>query len=101
VLGFCIVNVASTLVIYYLKDHDIVDLTFKDKGHTFMSVLVSFLVVSRSTIVYNRYMLAGSLLGSLFRSSEDLVQHVLAYTYEDEEEDTRAWRNEVCVCVCV
>ena len=101
VLGFCIVNVASTLLIYYLKDHDIVDLTFRDKGHSLMSVLVSFLVVSRSTIVYNRYMLAGSLLGSLFRSSEDLVQHVLAYTYEDEEEDTRAWRNEVCVCVCV
>uniref|UniRef100_A0A7S0KAJ2 Bestrophin homolog n=1 Tax=Leptocylindrus aporus TaxID=1398097 RepID=A0A7S0KAJ2_9STRA len=95
VLGFCIVNVASTLLIYYLKDHDIVDLTFKDKGHSLMSVLVSFLVVSRSTIVYNRYMLAGSLLGSLFRSSEDLVQHVLAYTYEDEEEDTRAWRNEL------
>ena len=92
VVIFCLVNVCITVTIYYLRDNRDIDLTFKDKGHSFMSVLVSFLVVSRSQIVYNRYMEARHLLGSLFRGTNELMQYVTVYTLEDQSENAREWR---------
>ena len=92
VVVFCLVNVSITFGIFYLRDYEGIDLTFKDKGHSFMSILVSFLVVSRSQIVYNRYMEARQLLGNLFRITGELMQHVVVYTADDNSDDAREWR---------
>ena len=57
VLPFVFANVAWTLCVHYLKYFDILDLTFHSStGHSFMGLLVSFLIVSRSQISYNRFM---------------------------------------------
>ena len=56
VMPYCICNVLLASTIYYLKFHRNLDLTFSDKGHSFMSLLVSFLVVTRSNIAYSRFM---------------------------------------------
>ena len=57
VLPFVCANVIWTLIIYYLKVNDLLDLTFHSSvGHSFMGLLVSFLIVSRSKISYDRFM---------------------------------------------
>ena len=49
VLPFVVANVLWTCLIYFLKGNGIVDLTFHSSvGHSFMGLLVSFLIVSRS-----------------------------------------------------
>ena len=57
VLPFAISNAAWTLCIFHLKRWDIFDLTFHSSvGHSFMGLLVSFLIVNRSKISYDRFM---------------------------------------------
>lgn len=93
VIGFCIFNTLLTLAIILLK-HNGIDLTFKDRGHSFMSVLVSFLVVSRNGIVYSRYMEARAYLGDLFRHSRELIQYSAILTMQDDRPGPlmREWR---------
>ena len=87
-------NCIITFVVIFLQQQGI-DLTFKDNGHKFMSVLVSFLVVSRNSIVYSRYMEARSYLGSLFRASSELVQNAAVITQNDQSKGIKEWRTEV------
>ena len=57
VLPFAAANTAWTLCIFGLKWRDAADLTFHSSvGHSFMGLLVSFLIVSRSKISYDRFM---------------------------------------------
>lgn len=57
VLPFVFANVAWTLCIHHLKVYGLSDLTFHSSvGHSFMGLLVSFLLVSRSRISYDRFM---------------------------------------------
>jgi len=92
VVGFCLVNSGFVGLIYYLRDVQGIDITFKDKGHSFMGVLVSFLVVSRSKIVYNRYMHARKLVGRMFQSCVSLIQNVIILTKHDESHGAKMWR---------
>lgn len=94
VIHICIVNCIITFVVIFLQQQGI-DLTFKDNGHKFMSVLVSFLVVSRNSIVYSRYMEARSYLGSLFRASSELVQNAAVITQNDQSKGIKEWRTEI------
>lgn len=59
-----------------------------------MSILVSFLVVSRNGIVYNRYMEARAYLGDLFRHSRELIQYSAILTMQDDRPGPlmREWR---------
>lgn len=94
VLPYCLVNVLITFGIYYLK-HVGVDTSFSDKGHGFMAIMVSFLVVTRCQIVYNRFMEARFLLGDILRSARELVSHVCVLTANRTDEATKQWRLEV------
>jgi len=71
------------------------DLTFSDKGHSFMSLLVSFLVVTRSNIAYSRFMEARNYLNDAMKSCRELVQHVITFTRYDSSEKAKLWRGEV------
>lgn len=97
VLPFCLFNVMWTLVIHYLKAQEIIDLTFHSSiGHSFMGLLVSFLVVSRSKISYDRFMDFRRHLATTYRSCREIAQLVTCYTGFIQSPAAAQWRQDVC-----
>jgi len=95
VLPFCIASTFLTYLIYYLRRYHDIDLTFNDKGHSFMSMLVSFLIVTRSTIAYTRLMEANTKLINCMRCCRELVQHAVAFTRHESDIAARKWRSQL------
>ncbi|CAB9497941.1 Bestrophin, RFP-TM, chloride channel [Seminavis robusta] len=97
VLPFCVANVAWMCAVAYLKEHDQLDLTFHSSiGHSFMGLLVSFLIVNRAKISYDRFMDYRRNLATCYRSCRELAQHATVYTYENQTPQAKEWRQEVC-----
>lgn len=81
VLPWCLAVCVESLLIIGLRHFRIVDLTVSNPaGHNFMSLLISFLLVTRSTITYNRFMEARGYLSDLYRSSREVVQYACLLT---------------------
>lgn len=95
VLPCCILNVVITLTASYLLYQGIIDLTFSDKGHTFMAALVSFLVVVRSNISYHRWNTSRKLISTMMYACRGLVQHAVVFTRKDVTPQATKWRAEV------
>lgn len=94
VLPYCIGNSIWVLIVYWLQD-DYKFLSYSDKGHSFMSIMVAFLVVTRSNIAYSRYMEARNYLNDAMKSCRELVQHAVTFTRYNSDIDARRWRAEV------
>jgi predicted membrane chloride channel (bestrophin family) len=62
------------------------------KGHTFMSMMVSFLIVTRSNIAYKRFMESRSGVTHLLRASRELMQHAVTFTRVDDSDGAQKWR---------
>eukprot|EP00549_Striatella_unipunctata_P003470 CAMPEP_0118719836 /NCGR_PEP_ID=MMETSP0800-20121206/29744_1 /TAXON_ID=210618 ORGANISM="Striatella unipunctata, Strain CCMP2910" /NCGR_SAMPLE_ID=MMETSP0800 /ASSEMBLY_ACC=CAM_ASM_000638 /LENGTH=98 /DNA_ID=CAMNT_0006627345 /DNA_START=287 /DNA_END=580 /DNA_ORIENTATION=- len=60
-----------------------------------MSVLVSFLVVTRSNIAYSRFMQARSELNSAMEACRELVQHAVTFSRYESSAQATQWRAEV------
>ena len=102
VFPFVVVNVAWSLLVYWLKNLDIIDLTFHSSaGHSFMGLLVSFLIVSRSQIAYQRYMEFRKLLAQCYQYCRAIAQFTTVYTNYTNTERARQWRAEVCYRTCL
>jgi predicted membrane chloride channel (bestrophin family) len=96
VFPWCIATMLVSYGIILLRDFDIVDLTIhNNNGHSFMSILVSFLVVTRATITYNRFMQARQYLSELYRSSREVVQYACLLSNADKGTAAQRWRQDV------
>mmetsp|Transcript_729 Transcript_729/g.1765 ORF Transcript_729/g.1765 Transcript_729/m.1765 type:complete len:580 (-) Transcript_729:283-2022(-) len=96
VLPWCISTLLVTMAVWYLRENDIIDLSIaSNTGHSFMSILVSFLIVTRTTITYNRFMEARQHLGDLYRSSREIVHYTCLLTNQNTNDDAKKWRQEV------
>ena len=78
-----------------MKVHMDIDWTFSDRGHTFMSLMVSFLVVTRSSIAYSRFLESRDYLDAAMVSCRELIQHVICFTRYDESPGAKKWRSEI------
>lgn len=97
VLPFCLANVILTCVVEYLKKKHILDLTFHSSiGHSFMGLLVSFLIVSRSRISYDRFMEFRRHLATTYKSCRELAHLTTVYTFHTQTPQALKWRQEVC-----
>ena len=97
VLPFVLVNLAWALCVHYLKQYREVDLTFHSStGHSFMGLLVSFLIVSRSQIAYGRFMSFRTHLATQYRICRSISQLTCTYTMTNQSPEARKWRHEVC-----
>mmetsp|Transcript_3242 Transcript_3242/g.4551 ORF Transcript_3242/g.4551 Transcript_3242/m.4551 type:complete len:567 (+) Transcript_3242:23-1723(+) len=96
VLPFCCINVLICYVTAYLVRHGI-DYTVPSSGHSFMSVLVAFLVVSRSQITYARFMEARSALSGCFRNSRELIHWMAILTMGEKGDLAKKWRIKVAL----
>jgi len=96
VLPFVFANIVWTLLVYYLNKFGILDLEFKSgTGHSFMGLLVSFLVVNRASISYHRFMEIRRHLGEAYRSCREMVQFTCVYTFRTQTLKAREWRQGV------
>ena len=97
VLPFCFVNICWSLLIVLLKERNGIDLTFHSSvGHSFMGLLVSFLIVSRSKISYDRFMDFRKHLATTYHACREIAQFTTVYSMETQAEEVRKWRQEVC-----
>jgi len=96
VLPWCIATMLVAVTVWALRAHDIVDLTIASStGHSFMSILVSFLIVTRTTITYNRFMEARQHLADLYRNSREIVHYTCVLTSQNTSNKAKQWRQEV------
>lgn len=97
VLPYCVGNVINTCIVVYLKHNGIIDFTFSDRGHTFMSMMVSFLMVTRSNIAYSRYMEARQDLSLVMSACSELVAHATVFSRRDKSKGAQEWRIELAM----
>ncbi len=85
VLPYCCVNVVFMGVIQYLAKHG-VKIAFSIQGHTLMTLLISYLVVSKINLSYDRYMKARYAIGAALSRLRELHQLALSYTFPNSAE---------------
>ena len=95
VLPFCLANSILTALIIFCRENDIYDMTFSSQGHSFLSTLVSFLVVTRLNIAYQRFGQVASALKVMITSSRELVQNSVTLSRFDKGPNAQKWRSEV------
>jgi predicted membrane chloride channel (bestrophin family) len=95
VIKYCIANVVNTVFVVMMQRHYGIDLSFSDRGHTFMSMMVSFLMVTRSNIAYSRYMEARTDLSNAMTACRELVSHAVAFTRYERGDDAKKWRTDL------
>ncbi len=95
VLPLCLLNVLNVLAVIYMNNVYNIDISFCDKGHSFMSMIVSFLIVTRSSINYGRYMEARAGITNLIRASRELIQYAITFTRYDTSEKAKKWRSDL------
>ncbi len=95
VMPHCILNTLNIAMIIILDKHFDIDISYSDKGHSFMSMIVSFLVVTRSNIAYSRFMESRSYLANVMASCRELIQYAVTFTRYDTSEAAKKWRYAV------
>lgn len=91
---YCVANCALTGLIYYLMQNE-VHVTFSGQGHALMSLMVSYLVVSKVYLAFDRYMNARCAVGQAFSTLRELHECLLTFTARQMAPEARAWREKV------
>ena len=74
VFPYCLLNVLLMLGLTYIKDWDGIDaIKISDQGHTFVTMVMSFLLVSRVTMALARYSEARNQIGAMFRGARKCI----------------------------
>jgi predicted membrane chloride channel (bestrophin family) len=95
VFPWCVVVGLFTYAVYVLKEHGI-DITIHNgSGHSFMSLLVSFLVVTRTSLIFNKFQHSRQVLQNLFGACGEVVQHSCLLTTSNTNPEAKAWRSKV------
>lgn len=87
------------LVLTYLRDrvpwvaNSSIEVT--NQAHSFLALVVSFLLVSRVNIALNRYNVARDCLGSMYRESRELIQSACVLTHDKQDSSSKQWRFEL------
>jgi putative membrane protein len=91
VLPYCIANVLLTGVIYWCIQKEW-QVSFSPQGHALMSLIVSFLVVSKINLAYERYMHARTAVGKSMQHIRELNQLAVVFTEYDTSTAANNWR---------
>lgn len=71
VLPYCILNCLIMLALTYFHAEGVDALKISDQGHMFVTMVMSFLLVSRVTMALSRYSEARNQIGAMFRGSRE------------------------------
>jgi len=93
VLPWCIWNTAVKAIVYLLRSHGSVDLTFEaNLGYQFSSMLVSFFVVININTTYNRFWECRGHVGVALNAVSRLAARAAAYSANDTTDAADRWR---------
>lgn len=96
VFPWCLATCIFTYIAISCRNHGIIDLSINNNhAHQFMGILVSFLVVTRATLTYNRFMEARQHLQDSFRAAREIVQYSCLLTCLNTSPKAREWRRTV------
>lgn len=96
VLPWCIANTALAALIHYYGGDLAEQISSSDKGHMFMSLSVSYLLVTRMKIGLNRYMTQRQGLGDLCRACKELVGYTVTFTrMKHKTDEDKRWRRSI------
>jgi hypothetical protein len=96
VFPYCVFTVLLTVAVFLLQRQGFNNISFPTtNGHTFLSILVSFLVVTRANITYQRFMEAREYLNTCYRSCRELMHYTCVLTQQDTSEGAQEWRRQV------
>lgn len=95
VLPFCILNTLWAALIWYLVHCRGWNFQFSNGGNKYLSALISFVVVARVRMIYNRCMVVRNLLTILCKSCEHLVHTAVALTASNSTARAKKWRDHV------
>jgi predicted membrane chloride channel (bestrophin family) len=71
------------------------NIEISSQGHTFLTLVVPFLLVSRVNIGLNRYNQARDCLGVMYRESRELIQSCCVFSNHTTDQVAKEWRNQV------
>lgn len=92
VFKYCLLNVLNISTIIFIRQRFSIDLTYSDKGHSFLSMIVAFLIVTRSNITYRRFMESRGHVSNALRSCRELIQFAVTFTRYSTSQRARKWR---------
>ena len=96
VLPYCILNCLIMVALTYFHLDGYEWLKISDQGHMFVTMVMSFLLVSRVTMALARYSEARTQIGAMFRGSRELIQYATIFSsIENDRLEAKEWRNEV------
>ncbi|KAG7337738.1 bestrophin, RFP-TM, chloride channel [Nitzschia inconspicua] len=96
---YCFVNTLLCVVLVVLLEVFGLDLTISEFGHEFMSVLVSFLVISKLSYTISLYYELQGHLSDMNQAAIDMTQLACTFTGRNNGEKYREWRYEVTLHV--
>lgn len=66
-------------------------LEISTQGHSFMTLIVSFLLVSRVNIGLGRYNQARDCLGAMYREERELIQNAVVFSDHCLDKSAKEW----------
>lgn len=90
----CSFNAILTLAVYFLKEnYGLVGISISDKGHTFLSVLAAFLVITRFTITYNNVWSCRGIVNDMFHAARRISSKIAVFTKNDDGVNAQKYRD--------
>lgn len=104
VLPYCILNCAALVLVTYLEGRGF-HLEFSPKGHALMSLLIAYLVVSKVTLAFHRFMALRAAIGCAFLAIRETYQLAILFTEDEVTEEAKRFRRSVspiylATCCC-
>ena len=95
VLPYCLLNCAIMGAVEILAMNH-VKIAFSSSGHTLMTLIISYLVVAKINLSYDRYMKARHAIGHALSSLRELNQMTMQCTQPNPVDNSaKKWRREV------
>lgn len=91
---FCVGNLLVQALVYLLKQQNL-DVSASKTGHLYMGMVMSFLVVTRVKITYDRYMADSTALQEIYKCVREIVSWTCHITGSDKE--AQQWRHDVAL----
>ena len=95
VLPYCVFNVCLMLLLEYLDKRYAgrYSIETSQEGHSLVTLVVAFLLVSRVNIGLSRYNVARDHLGAMYRESRELIQGACVFSNHTTDQKAATWRN--------
>ena len=93
VLPYCFVNMFIMIGLIVAGKPKVFDIS--KEAHTFVTLVVSFLLVSRVNIGLSRYNQARDALGAMYRESRELISSACVFSHKNKDTAAKEWRQQV------